>query len=151
MRTLTASIGTEGAVLDVQVGLAAADLQLLRNAGCPVPTPMAARALIDTGAEVSCVDVQLLDPLRAVGVAPQRFVFANFPAAGGLTLAPEYAVGLTIVHPSGNPRAALILRSLPVVEKLLDHLGYQVLLGRDVLMDCLLVYDGPAAVLTLAY
>jgi hypothetical protein len=104
MRTLTASIGPEGAVLDVQVGLAAADLQLLHTAGRPVPTPAVARALVDTGAEVSCVDSQLLDALRAVGVAPQRFVFANFPAAGGLTLAPEYAVGLTIMHPSSLAR-----------------------------------------------
>jgi hypothetical protein len=58
---------------------------------------------------------------------------------------------MTLVHPSANQRANLVLRSLPVLEQPLNQLGYEALLGRDVLEHCLLVYDGPSRLLTIAY
>jgi hypothetical protein len=151
MHTLNVPIGPDGPLIDVLVGLSAADLQTLRNAGRPVPTPLALHALIDTGAEVSCADPQALAPLVHVGVIPKQFVLANVPAAGGITWAAEYTVSLTIVHPSGNARAHLVLRTQPVVEQSLGQLGYQALIGRDVLARCLHIYNGPAQLFTLAY
>jgi hypothetical protein len=63
----------------------------------------------------------------------------------------EYPVSLTLVHPSRSAKANLVLRNHPVLEQPLGPLGYQALLGRDVLAKCLLVYDGPSATFTLAY
>jgi hypothetical protein len=55
------------------------------------------------------------------------------------------------LHPSGNPRSNLVLHSHPVIEQPLGQLGYGLLIGRDVLKRCPLVYDGPSGRLTLAY
>ncbi|MBY0527846.1 MAG: hypothetical protein K2R98_30900 [Gemmataceae bacterium] len=60
-------------------------------------------------------------------------------------------MSLTITHPSGDSQAQLVFRNLPVIQQPLGQLGYQALIGRDVLERCLLVYDGPAKRYTLAY
>jgi hypothetical protein len=60
-------------------------------------------------------------------------------------------VELTLVHPSGYARANLVSRNLPVLEQPLNQLGYQALIGRDILDRCLLVYDGPGRAFTPGY
>jgi hypothetical protein len=138
-------------LVEAVIGLAASNVQVLRQAGQAVPAPVTVRALIDTAADVSCVDPQVLAPLVAAGLMPGRYVFANMPAMSGLNLAGEYTLSLTILHPSGNARAHLVLRNHPVVEQTLGPLGYQALVGRDILDRCLHVYDGPGKRFTLAY
>ena len=150
MQTLDVGLGPDGPIIALTLGLSWADIQALRMAGRPVPAPVAVQALIDTGAEASCVDPSVLAPL-ITGVPPGRFVFANVPAASGVTPAGEYTVSLTVVHPSGNRRANLVLANQPVVEVPLGALGCDFLVGRDVLARCLLVYNGPAGRLTLVY
>jgi hypothetical protein len=58
---------------------------------------------------------------------------------------------LTVLHPSLRRRSHLVLPDHHVVEQPLGVLGYQAVLGRDVLAGCLVVYDGPAGACTLAY
>ena len=74
---------------------------------------------------------------------------ANVMAAPVL-LAP---VGVqTIMHPDGDPRLDLVIPALAVEElSQLAQFGVDVLIGRDVLASCVLVYDGPAGSVTLAY
>jgi hypothetical protein len=151
MRTIKSPIEPEGAFLEVTVGPSASHLQKMRAAGRPIPSAVPARALMDIGAEVSCVDPGVLGPLIAEGLVPERFVFANVPAASGVVPAPEYCVNLTIIHPSKNSRANLVLRNQYVIAPSLTPLGYDLLLGRDVLAGCLLVYDGPGQTVTFGY
>src|SRR5262245_12554778 len=143
MRSLHASIEAEGILIPVLVGFSAADVLKMRRMAKPIPTPVTVRALIDTGAEVSCVDPASLAPLLAAGLEHKRFVFANAPALGGALPAAEYYVSLSILHPSDDARANLVFGNHSVVEQPLGNLGYQVLLGRDVLAKCLQVHDGP--------
>jgi hypothetical protein len=151
MQTLQANIEPDGALVDILLGLSSAQARSLRRSGSPLPQPVAARALLDTGADVSCADSRVLAPLLGHGLRPIRFVFTNMPALGGLALAGEYSVNLTIVHPSRQVAANLTLHDLPLVEQSLGALGYEFLLGRDVLAHCLLVCDGPGRRLTLGY
>jgi hypothetical protein len=151
VQTLTGSVSPDGALVDVLIGLAAPDVLLLRRSGRPIPQPVAARALLDSGADASCVEPALLAPLLAAGLALNRLVIANMPATGGMNLAGEYNTSLTVVHPSGNARANLVVRNHPLVEQPLGVLGYQVLLGRDFLDRCALFLDGPSRAFTLAY
>lgn len=82
---------------------------------------------------------------------PLRFVFASVPALGLFGLAAEYEVTLSIVHPSGESRSNLVLRSHPVLDQPLAKLGYEGLLGRDVLNQLAFYWDGPGKLLSLAY
>ena len=151
MRTFQGIIQPDGAIVEVLLGLTATDVQLLRTTGRPVPAPVAARALLDLGADACCADPSVLAPLLSLGLQQAGYVFTNLPAAGGVKPASEYFASLIIVHPSGVSRANLVLHNHLVVEQALGPLNYQVLIGRDVLDRCLLVYDGLGKQFTLAY
>ena len=69
MPSLILPIEPEGALVEVEIGWAVARARALRSAGQPVPPPVQVRALIDTGAEISCLDsayVRQLALYRAV-------------------------------------------------------------------------------------
>jgi hypothetical protein len=140
MPTLTGALAQDGALVDVSIGLSDSGMQALRAGLQPVPSSIAARGLLDTGAEMTCVDSFLV---RTLGLSLTGTTFANLPAHGGLTLSPLYDIGLTILHSSGDSRKNLAVRTLAALELSLAHLGFQVLIGRDVLAACRFVYDGP--------
>ena len=60
MPTLTAALAPEGAVVAARIGWSGASAQSLRAAHRPVPPPVDVRALIDCGAESSCVDPSII-------------------------------------------------------------------------------------------
>jgi hypothetical protein len=151
VHTFTGPITAHGPMIEVLVGLATADVQTLLASGRPVPPPVRATAVIDTGAETTAFDPVALSALRTAGIPPARILTTHAPALGGTRPASEYAISLTVVHPSGTSRANLTLRALTILEVPLGVLGYQALIGRDVLARCLLIYDSPAGTFTLAY
>jgi hypothetical protein len=105
--------------------------------------------LIDTGAECTCVDPTVIQRL---GLGWRGFGLAGAPGLGGMTGTTGYDVGLTLVHPSGDPALNLVIPELTVEELAqLSRFGVDVLIGRDVLGSCVLVYDGPGGSVTLAY
>jgi hypothetical protein len=83
-------------------------------------------------------------PLKSVGLA-------NIPAVGGLTAVAQRDASLTVVHPSRNPRLDLVIGDLPLAEVPLVALGFEVLIGRDVLGRCRFLYDGPGGRFRLRY
>ena len=60
MLTQTYTVGIDGLTLGGMIGLDGADTAALVAAGKPVPAPILARALIDTGSDVTCVTITLL-------------------------------------------------------------------------------------------
>jgi hypothetical protein len=151
VRTVFLPVWADGPLVPVEVTLPWANLQALRAAASPVPAPVTIQALIDTGADVTVLDPAVLAPLIAAGLQPSRFVFVNSPAVGGMAPTTEYFVGLTVAPVAGQPRSGLVLRNHPVVERAVGTLGYQALIGRDVLDQCVLVYDGPGRRVTVAF
>jgi hypothetical protein len=127
MPILNGQLEPDGALVDVLVGLSRPEIRRLRAAGRPVPASVALRALLDTGAECTCVDPQslvgLLLPLKGIGLT-------NVPAMGGLTPAAQHDASLTVVHPAGTSQN-LVIHEHQVVELALGQLGYQMLIGRD--------------------
>jgi len=148
MPVLIAPLTAEGALVDVRIGWSDAAAKALRTALRPVPPPVDVRALIDSGAESSCVDPAVT---QALGLPVGGFVMANVPAHGGLTFATQHDASLTILHPSGDARLNLALGNLLMVELAIGVLGYQALLGRDVLAGCRFLFDGPAGRFELSY
>ena len=62
----------------------------------------------------------------------------------------QYDVGLGIF--ATQQETPFVLPSMPVVETdLLDQQGFHVLIGRDVLARCLLIYNGAIRSYTLSF
>jgi hypothetical protein len=146
MPVIKGLIQADGPIVSVALGWSALNVRTLRAALRPIPPPVDAHALLDSGAEVTCIDHSLVHTL---GFPLGGFTLANVPASGGLTLGIQHDVSLTIVHPSGNALLNLVLPDVPVLELSLAPLGYQVLIGRDVLNRCR--FHGPRGRLRLAY
>jgi hypothetical protein len=148
MPKLTRAIIADGALVDVQVGWSAGRSRQLRATLKPVPPAISARAILDTGAEMTRIDVTIV---RALGLTIGGTVLANLPAHGGLIGAGRYEASTFVVHPSGSTKDNLAIPDLSVLELSLASLGYEVILGRDVLARCRFLYDGPANQFELEY
>ncbi len=127
-----------------------------RLANRPIPQPIDVDAILDTGAECSCLDRALVARL---GLPFYAFDFTAAPGAatapaltiGGASVNAYHTAGLTVLHPSGVPGRNLVVPELVIAALSLRTFGVDAILGRDVLALCVLVYDGPAGAVTLAY
>lgn len=124
-------------IIDVLIGVSAPRADALKKANLAVPAPIPIRVLIDTGASCTNIDPGVLSKL---GVVSTGTVQCHTPStkSGQPHVANQFDVGLALIHP-------LITRSwgaVPVIESELAHQGIHGLLGRDILMHCLLTYDG---------
>jgi hypothetical protein len=136
-----------GHVVPVVVGLPAHQLAVLRQTQAPIPPFPQVRALIDTGSDVcviSPVVIQHLGLTPIVGTTTQTTL-----GSGGVTL---YEVSLVIHGPAGPMGPHLVQPDLFVMG-LATSLPQQldVLIGRDVLRECLFIADGPARTFSLAF
>src|SRR5688572_2195607 len=91
---------TDGALVDVLIGFSQLEVRRLRLRGSPIPHPISVHALLDIGADSTCVDPQSLGNLT---LPLQGISFANVPALGGLMPAIERDASLRIVHPANDP------------------------------------------------
>lgn len=145
MPHLALQIAAGGPLIDVLVGVSIPRQTALHAAGQSVPPPVQIRALIDTGASCTCIDPSV--PQR-LGLAPTGVAPMHTPSTGEQPhTANQYDVSLVLLHPTLN----MTLHTVPVAESQLAIQGIQGLLGRDVLKSCLFIYDGQAAMFTLAF
>ena len=151
MRSFSLPVMVNGPLIRIEVGFPRPTELALRRAGRPVLTPLSLDALVDTGADASMVDHELLTPFVREGLHLRAMVHVNAPGLGGLSLAPQFVVGFRILHPSGNDRSDLVFHETEVIEHLLGAPGYQALIGRDILSRCIFTFDGPANTFTLTY
>src|SRR5262245_53985537 len=113
MPVLTGVVQAEGALVEVGVAWGDAAARAQRAALRPVPPPQSAQALLDTGAESTCLDTALA---QALSLPLAGMALANVPAVGGLTFSPQYKVNLTVRHPSGDASQNLLLRDILVLD-----------------------------------
>ena len=140
MPILRQPLEPEGAVIAIIVGLSNATVRGLRSQHQPIPQPFECRALLDCGADTTCVDSRLIE---AMNIPHSGFTFANVPSLQeGTTLETMHDLSLTILHPSQDPRDFLLLRNWRVMELPSGSLDYQVLIGRDILAKTQFVFDG---------
>jgi hypothetical protein len=145
MPHLTLQIISGGPLIDVAVGVSSARREILLKTGQTVPAAVTIRALIDTGATSSCIDHSCLEPLL---IPPTGTTSAHTPSTAGKPHRFEqYDVSLTVRHPDSN----LFLPNVAVIAAHLPTQGIQALIGRDVLRQCLFVYNGSEETFTLAF
>jgi hypothetical protein len=139
-----ADLATEGAIVDVTLGLQGVVQAALAQATPPqpVPAPVSASLQVDTGASHSMVREGVLDPL---GLHPVGTIGINTPTHQGVPCG-LYAVRLTL--PYGGYLDTSIIQSPP------GGFGGQNIdgvIGRDVLSYAILIYMGQRGQFTLSF
>jgi len=138
MPILTAKCQREGLVVPVVVGVSVPRELALKKTGKRVPDPVKVVGLIDTGASQTAIDAQVVEKL-------------NLSATGSIgvsTISKEktprtfeqFDVILDVVIPPQDVTAVSV--TIPVISVHLETLGVQILLGRDVLRESILIYNG---------
>ena len=136
-------LSPEGLVVDVLVGLDGDSLADLLAAGQPLPPPLQARAIVDTGCDVTAISAVVVQVL-GLKVAKS----ATTQTAGGSVRVDAFEVSLTLPIAGGS---LLVHNQLIVTELAVVIPNIDVLIGLDVLKEGLLVLDGPGKQFTLAF
>lgn len=113
-----------------------------------MPEPVVVQALVDTRASCLCIDRSVLQKL---GLGPTGSSLMSTPSTGATPATVDlYDVSFSIF--STQEEAPLSYRTIPAIEtQLLESQGFHVLIGRDVLKHCMLVFDGRNGRFSLAF
>lgn len=137
-----------GPIISALVGVSQAQREELVAAEQRVPAPVSIRALIDTGAGRTCIDLSVL---RTLQLRPTGTVRVYTASSGTEPHSSEgYAVSL-VVPVAVQHHVPLTISSTPVIATELAGRGIQALIGRDILGDCMLVYNGSYGQFSLAF
>ncbi|MCX7424860.1 MAG: aspartyl protease family protein [Planctomycetia bacterium] len=147
MSVLTVPVSPQGLIVTVGVAVSGPKADAIKAAGKPIPQTQVVRALIDTGASCSAIDPGVI---QALELTPTGTASIHTPSTGvGSHECNLYDVALFILMGSAQVHIASL--TAPVIEAKLAGQGFDVLIGRDVLSQGLLVYDGKAGNLSLAF
>ena len=130
-----------GPRLPVQIGIPEKLASLHADTGVEIPAPTEGYALFDTGASVTCADENIL---QSLGLEPVNELDLTTPS--GSIKAKVYTCALYF---PGYPLPDL--DPVFVAGAQLRQQGYIALIGRDIMKDMILIYDGPGARVTFAF
>ncbi|MGO9241559.1 MAG: aspartyl protease family protein [Terriglobales bacterium] len=106
------------------------------------------QALIDTGASDLCIDPSIFSQL---GLTPTGSCQVNTPTTGQQP-AQSALYDVSFFVPAGPGQVPLAIQTMPAIAtELLQLQGFHALIGRSILRNCLLTYDGQASLFSLAY
>jgi hypothetical protein len=108
---------------------------------------MLVKGLVDTGASHTSIDLSMATPL---GLTPKRMAGVITPSTGPVPH-PMPVFDVLIAIPLTSPSQVHIKPAWEVTGGQLKHQGFEVLVGRDILADGLLVYDGKSNIFTLSF
>lgn len=129
-----------GPVIQVTVSLAQASAQALVQAGKTAPTPVSGLALIDTGATATCID----NAAAATMGLPVIDVVSMTSATHANLPCNVHPIAIEVAGTKINIEAPRALGANLAAQGLL------LLIGRDVLQHCNLVYTGLVGTITLS-
>jgi predicted aspartyl protease len=145
MPHLTQPILLNGPLLECLICISQPRQEALKRAKAEVPAPISVRALVDTGASCTCVDPQVI---KSLGLSPLGTAQVHTPTTKGTAQnCGVYDAAIIIRSTNGN----LSIGTLPIVETHLSSQGFELIMGRNVLSKCILVYDGTSGYFTLSF
>lgn len=128
-----------GPIVELRIAVGGAAEAALRKAGSPIPTPLPAVAMIDTGATGTVIRQGLAAQL---GLNPVGVTYINTPSSTNVACY-EYLVRL--LFPNN------VLVEATALEAPLQGQHIQCLIGRDVLAHGVLVYIGYGNLFSLSF
>lgn len=147
MPHFTLTFGPVGPLIHAFVGISEPRFHALQKESKPLPQPIVVKALVDTGASHTAVDPSVIKPL---GLSPRRIAKTITPSTGAVAHK-CHTYDISIHVPMGEAKALFSKPAWEVTCLDLKHQGFEMLLGRDVLGNCLLVYDGKAGSFSMAF
>ena len=127
MPILNYPFGADGPCIEVRIGVSQSRVSAYQLAKLPVPEPVQARFLIDTGSDVTLVEAGLLGPLVLVS---SGVMVVNTPSTGITPVQlPRFDVSLTLLHPI----LPYTVNTVSIAECPAFGSDIKGLLGRDVL------------------
>jgi hypothetical protein len=114
--------------------------QALQAAGKPIPAPVQGLALIDTGATTTCIDGESAKSMGLAANGLARMASASHTSSDCLT----YPVQLAF------PVWNLQLECAKAMGVRIKNQGFIVLVGRDLLQNRVMLYNGADGAVTLA-
>jgi len=135
-----ARLATEGPTVPVAIGLTPSVISYLRSHGRPIAMPLAGLALIDTGATVCAVDEALIRSL-------------NVPPSGVTTIATPSGVAQHATFPAALSFPGTTLPDVSFADVIgapLRGQGIVAIIGRNVLRNFVLIYNGPGGMVSLS-
>jgi hypothetical protein len=140
------SLLKDGAIIPVEIGVPTALASWLTQQAIPIPTSLHGYALIDTGASISAIDEQLLlqleiapidsIPLQTPNGESNNFVYparVSFPAIELYNYAMTRVAGCKLDWTTDDGKKVVML------------------IGREMLSEFRLLYEGRSNTITLAY
>lgn len=138
----TQDLVATGPVVEILIGLSRALADGLRAQGQPIPPPVPAIAMIDTGSTGTVIRHGIA---QALGIHPIGTALMSTPSTQTPVTADIYAVALALHnHPVSIPQAV-------VVEATLGGQSLDCLIGRDILQHGVFVYIGQVNQFTLSF
>jgi predicted aspartyl protease len=128
-----------GPVVQVSVSVGQIIAQQILQQGGTLPPPVSGLALIDTGATTTCIDEEAARQLSL----PAIDVVTVASASHAATEQNVYPISIEVV---GLP---IVVNASRAIGAALKAQGLLVLIGRDVLQSCVLIYNGPSGHFTL--
>jgi hypothetical protein len=145
MHVLKGKVTKLGLEIDVKVMPTSQRVAALKQAGLPFPQPMVIVGLLDTGAGCSCLDRGVV---QGLGLDPRGVTRIHTPSTG-TNYEERNQYDACLVIGEGYPKPLVL--TLPVLGCDFASQGFFALIGRDVLDQCFLMYDGPARTFTLFF
>jgi hypothetical protein len=136
-------LSVEGPLIQVVISLTPSHIQLLQTSNQPIPQPVPGYALIDTGAAMCSVDEQVISGLGSIA-----FGYVMVTGVTGGKAVPQLTYPASLSFPGTNlPN----LTFSDFVGAPLRISGIIAIIGRSVLKDYILVYNGLGGHISLSY
>lgn len=129
-----------GVMMDMAVALDSVTAQSLHSIGQSIPTPIAVKALLDTGCTVTSVDQSIINRL---GLKVRGYTTTH--TAAGPQIVGQYVAALSF---PGTALQGKILHQVQSVN--LSGQPFQILIGRDLMSSWSITYNGPAGFISIA-
>lgn len=142
---LPQALAQDGAFLEAEIHIPKALQDLLQSQNVTIPAPVRGFALIDTGATRTCADQNALSNL---GINPIGLV--SMGTAGGLTQCPLYPARLWFPSLSMDAKFTALV-GVNLQGQQIAGQQLTVLIGRDILLQALFIYNGRGGFFTLAF
>lgn len=146
MPSINLPIQENGVLIQVVVGVSIPFQEALKLAGQPIPKQLKGTFLVDTGASLSCVDVDFIKPLDLPVIGSINIQTPS--TQGGVHVCKQYDAMLFLPN---KDYAGFTIEAIPLLATHLKSQGIDGLLGKDVLDKCTFIYNGTVKLFTLAY